>query len=53
MAWCFSANSCAMVFNCSVVTPGRMLASIKSRDVKKVKEIVKDITGEEVEIDFN
>jgi precorrin-2 dehydrogenase/sirohydrochlorin ferrochelatase len=30
-----------------------ILAFIKSRDVKKVKEIVKDITGEEVEIDFN
>jgi len=30
-----------------------ILESIKSKDVKKVKEIVRDITGEEVEIDFN
>lgn len=30
-----------------------ILDSIKSRDMKKVKEIVKNITGQEVEIDFN
>jgi precorrin-2 dehydrogenase/sirohydrochlorin ferrochelatase len=30
-----------------------ILESIGSRDMKKVKEIVKNITGEEVEIDFN
>jgi precorrin-2 dehydrogenase/sirohydrochlorin ferrochelatase len=30
-----------------------ILDFIKARDIKKVKEIVKNITGEEVEIDFN
>ena len=30
-----------------------ILESIKSKDIKKVKEIVKKITGEEVEVDFN
>ena len=30
-----------------------ILDSIKSKDMKKAKEIVKNITGEEVEIDFN
>jgi precorrin-2 dehydrogenase/sirohydrochlorin ferrochelatase len=30
-----------------------ILDSIKDKDIKKVKEIVKIITGEEVEIDFN
>jgi len=29
-----------------------ILESIKARDIKKVKKIVKDITGEEVDIDF-
>ena len=29
-----------------------ILESIKNKDIKKVKEIVKNITGEEVEIDF-
>jgi precorrin-2 dehydrogenase/sirohydrochlorin ferrochelatase len=30
-----------------------ILESIKSKDIKKVKEIVKKIIGEEVEVDFN
>ena len=30
-----------------------ILDSIKEKDIKKVKEIVKKITGEEVEIEFN
>lgn len=30
-----------------------ILDYIKAKDIKKVKEIVKDITGEEVKIDFN
>lgn len=30
-----------------------ILDSIKGKDIRKVKEIVKNITGEEVEIDFN
>jgi precorrin-2 dehydrogenase / sirohydrochlorin ferrochelatase len=30
-----------------------ILDSIKDKDIKKVKEIVKNITGEAMEIDFN
>ena len=36
----------------SLLTAG-ILESIKNKDIKKVKEIVKKITGEDVEIDFN
>jgi hypothetical protein len=30
-----------------------ILDSIKAKDIKKVKKIVKEVTGEEVQVEFN